>query len=318
MDSRTIGVAGLGLLGRGIAACLLGHGFQVIAFTRQAATHARARDYITRAIDELISRAGFPASLADDWPGRYTPVDALEAFGPCEFVIESVVEEAIPKQQVFDRIEAVVGPAVPIASNTSAMPISGLQRDRRHPERLLGMHWAEPAHATRFMELIRGEQTSQAAFDAAVALARATGKDPSIVEKDVPAFIVNRLGYAMYREACHILEQGIADVETIDRSCRNGMGLWAAVCGPLRWIDISGGPALYARTLAGVLPDLCNDSELPETFRKLREDDARGTANGRGFYQYTEQEAAAWEQRFLDYAWTVREVHNKYFPLDAP
>jgi 3-hydroxybutyryl-CoA dehydrogenase len=318
MNTRTIGVAGLGLLGRGIAACLLGHGFRVIAFTRQESTHAEARKYIGRAIDDLIQRAGFPASLAAEWADRYVPVRSVEPLAECEFLIESVLEDAAVKEELFDRLESLVRPDVPIASNTSALPISRLQQGRRHPERFLGMHWAEPAHATRFLELVRGEKTSDAAMQAAAALAKAIGKEPSLVLKDVPAFIVNRLGYAMYREAFHLLETGVADVETIDRSFRNAAGLWATMCGPFRWMDLTGGPALYAKAIAGVLPTLSNATDLPGSIEDLAASDARGITNGHGFYEYTEEEARRWEQLFREHAWRVRKLLDEYFPLGEP
>ena len=318
MSIETVGVAGLGLLGRGIAACFLSHGFRVVGFTRSESTHAEARRYIAQAIGELIEHADFPPRLADEWADRYTPVRSCETMGGCDLVIESVVEDAAAKREIFDQIEAVVRPEVPIASNTSALPISRLQADRQRPERFLGMHWAEPAHMTRFMELIRGGQTADEPFRAVAEMAGRIGKEPSLVQKDVPAFVVNRIGYAMYREACNILESGIADVETIDRSCRNALGLWATMCGPFRWIDLSGGPALYAGAIEGVLPSLSNTTELPDTLKRLRDDDARGIANGRGFYEYTEEEAAEWEALFLKHAWNVRKLVDEYFPIEPP
>jgi 3-hydroxybutyryl-CoA dehydrogenase len=155
MNLKTVGVVGLGLLGRGIAACLLGHGFRVVAYTRRQATHDEARAYIERAIRDLVQHAGFAPELIDAWPERYTPVDTIQAVADCGFVIESVAEDQTVKRQVFDEIEAAVGRGVPIASNTSSLPITCLQQGRKQPDRLLGMHWAEPAHATRFLELIR-------------------------------------------------------------------------------------------------------------------------------------------------------------------
>jgi 3-hydroxybutyryl-CoA dehydrogenase len=312
-----VGVAELGLLGRGIAACLLGHGFRVVAFTRKEATHREARNYIARAMEDLVRRAGFAEELSHRWVQRYEPVTSLEPLAGSDFVIESVVEDLPTKQKVFDQLEALVAADVPIASNTSALPISHLQRGRRHAERFLGMHWAEPAHATRFMELIRGEHTSDAAFNAAAQLAKAIGKEPCLVKKDVPAFIVNRVGYAMYREALNILEMGVADVETIDRSVRNALGLWATMCGPLRWMDLTGGPALYAKAIRDVLPTLSNATELPKTLQDLVDNDARGIANGRGFYEYTEEQVRQWEELFREHAWTVRELMNRYFPLEG-
>jgi 3-hydroxybutyryl-CoA dehydrogenase len=316
MTIRIVAVAGLGLLGRGIAACLLAHGFRVIGFTRTPATHENARDSIARAIRELIARAGFPAALADEWPQRYVPVDTCAELATCDFVIESIAEDPAAKSELFDRIEAAVRPEVPVASNTSALPISTLQRHRRHPERFVGMHWAEPAHVTRFMELIRGEQTSREALDTAAELARQIGKEPSVVQKELPGFIVNRIGYAMYREALHLLATGVADVETIDRSCRNALGMWATLCGPFRWIDLTGGPALYGRTQKRVWPTLSNAAKIPELLDRLIESDARGVANGRGFYDYTGDEARRWEELYREHAWRVRELMNEYFPSD--
>jgi 3-hydroxybutyryl-CoA dehydrogenase len=315
MNINTVGVAGLGLLGRGIAACLLAHGFKVIAFTLGDASHDGARVYVHRAIDDLIERAGFSPSLRESWPRNYVPVHTLDTFGPCDFVIESVIEDLAVKEQVFDELESVVRPEVPIASNTSSLPISHLQGHRRHPERFVGMHWAEPSHITRFIELIRGEQTGDAAFTGATQLALRLGKEPSLVQKDIPAFIVNRLGYAMYREAAHILEMGVADIETIDRSFRNACGLWATICGPFRWIDITGGPAIYGRVMQRILPSLANSTALPTVFQKMIDEDAKGTLDGHGFYSYTREEAEKWEALFLEHAWKVRELLNEYFPL---
>jgi 3-hydroxybutyryl-CoA dehydrogenase len=317
MQIQTVGVAGLGLLGRGIAACFLAHGFHVIGYTRRQVTHEEARRQIQTAIEDLIARAGYSETTRTQWPAHYLEVNSVTEFGACDFVIESVVEDLAVKQEIFDQIESVVRFDVPIASNTSALPITILQTGRRHPERFLGMHWAEPAHATRFLELIRGERTADASFEAAAGLASRIGKEPSLVQKDVPAFIVNRMAYAMYREALNILEMNIADIETIDRSFRNACGLWATMCGPFRWIDLTGGPVLYGKVLEGVLPSLCNSTELPETLKALMKMDARGIVNGHGFYRYTEDESRHWEDLFREHAWTVRELMNNYFPLEV-
>jgi len=320
-DLQTIGVAGLGLLGRGIAACCLAHGFHVIAFTRRRETHDAADRYIQQATQDLVNRAGFPPPLRDQWRSRYEPVTALDAFSPCAFVIETVLEDLEVKRRVFDELETTIDENTPIASNTSALPITCLQQGRQHPHRFVGMHWAEPAHATRFCELIRGEWTSDKTFQTAAALAKRLGKEPSLVRKDVPGFIVNRIGYAMYREAMHLVATGVADIETIDRSCRNALGLWATFCGPFRWMDLTGGAALYAKAMSGVLPSLCNATELPEFMRNHLErgepHDEKGTAGDRGFYPYAPGEREKWEHLFREHAWLVRKLHNQYYPTDT-
>jgi 3-hydroxybutyryl-CoA dehydrogenase len=318
MTLRTVGVAGLGIQGRDIAACLVGYGFRVIAFTRSQATHETARQYIEAGVAELVERMKLDPALAESWPGRYTPVDSCDRFGSCDFVIETVVEDMAAKQTIFDQIEAAVGERVTIASNTSAIPISQLQQTRKRPDRFVGMHWGEPAHVSRFLEVIRGQETSQAAVDAAMSLGWAIGKEPSLVQKDVPAFIANRLGYAIYREALNLLQMGVADVETIDRSFRNAIAFWATIGGPFREMDLTGGPTLYARVMEGVFPHLSNAAEVPPVMREYAADDARGVANGRGFYQYTEDEAKHWEKLFRENAWQVRESMDRNLPLEKP
>lgn len=306
---QTVGIAGLGLLGRGIAACLLSRGFHVVGFTREE-TRADARKHITHAISDLVTRGGFPQSLLDDWPGRYVEAKSVTEFAPCTFIIESIFEDLDAKLTLFEEIEAVVGPTVPIASNTSALPITTLQRGRRHPERFVGTHWAEPCHLTKFIEIIRGEQTNDATAEAAMELARSAGKDPCLVKKDVEGFIVNRLGYAMYREAFWLLENGVADVDTIDRSFKNAISVFANIAGPFRWMDLTGVPA-YAAVMKRLFPQLSNATEVPATMRELVEHGGKGISNGRGFYTYTPEEAARWERILIENVWKVRALQDE-------
>jgi 3-hydroxybutyryl-CoA dehydrogenase len=309
--TQTIGIAGLGFLGRGIAACLLTRGFHVIGFTPDRASLPGVRRYIQDAANETAEADPVMAPAAESWSERYTEAESLREFAACEFVVESVLEDLDVKRQVFRELEDVVGEDVPIGSNTSALPITLLQKGTRRPERFLGMHWAEPAYATRFLELVRGEQTGDAAFEKAVALGRQLGKDPSIVLKDVPGFIVNRLGYAMYREALNLLEMGIADVESIDKAFSNAFGLWATFCGPFRWIDITGGPVLYAKAMRGVLPTLSNAGEIPPVLAEMVRNDDRGVLNGRGFYRYPPEDKAYWEEFLHRRAWVLQGLQKQ-------
>lgn len=327
MNQETIGVVGLGLLGRGIAACFLSQGFHVIGFTPSEQEHQTAITRIAEMIAERESQDSVrlqPESMkctdgklsaTRHWETRYQPVTDLDRLAKCTFVVESVPEVLTTKCAVLDALENVLGSDVVIASNTSAIPISVLQQSRKYPLRMVGMHWAEPAHLTRFLELIRGDQTSPEAFEATQAMGRRLGKEPIACQKDVPGFIVNRIAYAMYREACHLIETGVADADSIDRSLRNSLGLWASVCGPLRWIDITGGPTLYARAMERVLPTLSNSAALPRVLSELAESGAAGIANGRGFYQYTADEAQLWQDRYHQQVIEVGRMQDREFPL---
>jgi 3-hydroxybutyryl-CoA dehydrogenase len=277
-----------------------------MAYARSAEEFESARQAIALAIDELIHRAGFHPSLRDTWKDIYTEAESVTWLSPCNFVIESIVEDAAAKGSLFAELEAVLAADTPIASNTSALPISLLQRNCRHPERVLGMHWAEPAHATRFLELIRGEATNDASLQAAFSLATRVGKDPCIVQQDIPGFIANRIGYAMYREACHLLQLGVGDTATIDRSFRNSVGLWAAICGPFQWIDLTGGPALYGKAMSGVLPTLSNEISVPQPLvEKMHQ---TGVRDGHGFYDYTPEAARLAEEQYREHVWRMRAL----------
>jgi 3-hydroxybutyryl-CoA dehydrogenase len=311
---QAVGVVGIGLLGRGIAACLLGRGCSVIAVARSADEHAAALPFIRQMIEELVERGGAAREVLATWRARLTQVTAFDALAGCDVVIESVFEDLAVKQAVFDEVERAVGEQTIIASNTSAIPITVLQQTRRHPQRFVGMHWAVPAHNTRFLEVIRGDLTSDDTVRRIDHLGRQLGKDPAICHKDIPGFIVNRIAYAMYREALNLVELGVADVETIDRSLRNTLGLWAASTGPFRWIDLTGGPALYARAMERILPTLRNDTTIPAPLAELVAQKAEGITNGRGFYNYTPAEIDQWQDRQRRHTLLVNDWLNQEFP----
>jgi 3-hydroxybutyryl-CoA dehydrogenase len=316
MDERAIGVAGLGLLGRGIVTSFLSHGFRVVALELSPDAQADARQYVKAGIQELVTRGGMDGSLLREWEGRYTVTTNVADFAPCAFVVESIFEDPQAKRALYDQLERTLAPAVPIASNTSALPISALQKDRAHPQRFIGMHWAMPCHLTRFLEVIRGEQTNDETVEAALALGRRAGKDPSLVRKDVEGFIVNRVAYATYREALWLLENGVADAETIDRSIRNARSVWANIAGPFRWMDMSG-LAGYAAVMEGLFPKLSCETGLPKVMRDLIDSGARGMANGRGFYEYTPEEVERWRKLLIENVWRVRELTNDLLNEDG-
>jgi 3-hydroxybutyryl-CoA dehydrogenase len=310
LHSTIIGLAGLGFLGRGIATCLLTRGFHVVAFDTVPGAEETLSTYIEIAAAEIAIFTGNADSLTG-WRQRYKHAQSPADLHECGLVIESITEDLTAKKALFELLEEHIGPAVPIASNTSSLPITLLQAGHKHPERFAGMHWSSPAYATRFLEIIRGEQTNTETVDLIVQIATELGKDPAVVRKDVPGFIANRVAYAMYREALHLLETGVGDAETIDRACRNSLGLWTALCGPFRWMDISGGPALYGKAMESIIPDLSNESQVPATMQRMQEDDNRGALNGRGFYNYAPGSAAEWQAALYEHAWKIEELRDE-------
>lgn len=304
------GVVGLGLMGTSIAASLLANGDQVIGIDRDLKKRRASGRHLLALLREMKRErllAGDPAVICK----RFAAFEDFAELSECGIVIESVFENLELKRQVIAQVEAVVTPKCLIGSNTSALPVTQLQRGSRHPERLLGIHWAEPAHITRFMEVICGDRTSPDAAQHVMRLARGWGKEPTLVQRDVRGFITNRIMYAMLREAFYLVENGYATPADVDRSVRNDYGYWMTLAGPFRFMDLTGIPA-YAAVMRDLWPDLSCATEVPPLMKNVVDSGALGIANAKGFYKYTEAEARRWEKRFLKFTYEIRALARKY------
>lgn len=315
-DPRPIGVIGLGLMGRGIVACLLAHGFSVVAYTRSASTRATSLPHIGRALRELARRGIVPARRVAAWKQRLTLVAQVSDLAPCGFVVESVTEDLALKRTIFAELDGCLAREAVIASNTSSIPITVLQSGTKHPERVIGMHWGEPAQLLRYLEIIPGGRTAKATLQRTKGLGVACGKEPTVLKEDVRGFLSNRMMYAMIREAFHLVESGIADIETVDRSFRNDIGWWALLAGPFRWMDLTGIPA-YAQVMEGLLPQLSAKTTVPKLMREKVAAGAKGITNAKGFYPYTRKTAHEWERRWVEFTYDMRRLADKYSTVQS-
>lgn len=307
---QRIGTVGLGLMGSSIATCILAAGHEVTSLVKAAAEAEPARNRILSFLTELHEEG-----LLHEAPRaaleRITITTDVGALAGHEVVIESITEDLEAKKAVYAALETVLLPTAIIGSNTSAIPVSVLQAGLRNPARLLGIHWAEPAHITRFMEVICGKDSDVVYAKKVVELAETWGKEPSLLRKDIRGFITNRIMYAMLREAFNLVENGYATVEDVDRSLRNDLGYWITFAGPFRFMDLTGIPA-YLTVMKDLFPDLDNRVTIPEMMEKLVASGARGVSNAQGFYPYTEQSAEAWEKAFIDFSYDIRKLAEKY------
>ena len=308
------GVVGMGLMGTSIAACLLAAGHRIYCIESDPIKLRSARRRLLKILKEA-ERQNFLKESASVLIGRVTVSESFAILAEVEVVIESTIESLPIKLKVIQQIEAAVGSNVLIGSNTSAIPVTDLQTGSLHPERILGLHWAEPANITRFMEIICGAQTSAASAKQAEKLARGWGKEPSVLRKDIRGFITNRIMYAMLREAFYLVDAGYASVADVDRSLRNDLGYWITFAGPFRFMDLTGIPA-YASVMKDLLPELNNATEVPRLMKKVSRSGARGVANARGFYRYTPAQAKRWEKLFVDFTYQIRELADR-FPEDV-
>src|SRR6476659_10187578 len=305
-----VGVVGLGLMGSSIATCILAAGHRVTSLTKDIDKYSEAGKRILNFLEQLREEGILkedPASVIQ----RLTITDDYSLFANHEVVIESIIENVDEKKKVFQQLENVLSPTAIIGSNTSAIPVTILQSGLKHPERLLGIHWGEPAHILRFLEVICGEQTNIQYAEKIVALAEEWGKEPSLVRRDIRGFITNRLMYSMMREAIYLVENGYATIEDIDRACRNDMGYWITFAGLFRFMDLTGIPA-YLNVMKDLFPELDNSTKAPHFIDELVTSGAKGVSNAHGFYSYTKESAEKWEKLFIKFTYEIRKLSEKY------
>lgn len=305
-----VGTVGLGLMGSSIATCLLAAGHPVTSVVKSMSEAVPARARILVNLEEMQEQ-GLLAVSPEEAISRLHITDALKDLAEMPVIIESVVEDPGEKMNIFRELEEHVKQDAVIGSNTSAIPVSILQSGMRHPERLLGIHWAEPAHITRFMEIICGDRTDIAYARRIQAMAMRWGKEPSVLQKDIRGFITNRIMYAMIREAFFLVENGYATYEDVDRSLRNDLGAWITFAGPFRFMDLTGIPA-YATVMEELFPELDNSTQVPASMKQLVDAGAKGTRNAHGFYSYTKESAEQWEACFNQFSYEISRLSGKY------
>lgn len=309
-----VAVIGLGLMGCGITTCLLMAGHRVVALAPIPADLEHAEDRIRGQFDKSLEE-GLVSKPADYYLKNLLITEDYQALAPCGLVIECIIENTEIKRTVYEKVESVITPDALLTSNTSAIPISILQGLTRHPERFFGLHWAEPCYTTRFLEVICGDKSDLKRGEDLYELSQQWGKEPTLVRKDIRGFITNRLMYAMYREACWLVENGYATVEDVDRACRNNAGYWMTLVGVFRWMDLTGVQA-YHTVMKDLLPTLNNSREIPKLIDDIVKAGGRGVSNAHGFHDYTPEEAELWEETFREFAYDIRRLALKY-PADV-
>jgi 3-hydroxybutyryl-CoA dehydrogenase len=318
MDIKTseipVAVVGLGLMGCSITTCFLMAGHPVIAVAPipDDLNHAekRIRHHLEKSYEEQLTK-----ELPELYLKNLVITEDYGKLKDCRLVVECTLENENIKKSVYEKIETVIDEEALLVSNTSAIPISILQRLTKHPERFFGLHWAEPSHTTRFLEIICGELSDIKKGEYLYALSHFWQKEPTLVRKDIRGFITNRLMYAMYREAFHLVENGYATIEDIDRACRNNAGYWMTLVGVFRWMDLTG-VAAYHNVMKDLFPTLSNQTTVPKLIDDIVKGGGRGVSNAHGFYEYTPEEAKLWEETYNDFSYEIRKLALKY-PADV-
>lgn len=282
---KTIGVLGAGTMGSGIAQVAAQAGHKVFLIDINDVAVQKAESSLKNVFSKLVEKGKISENEWKDVLTRITFSTKIEDFNSCEMVIEAIVENLEVKHKVFAQLETVVSSSCILASNTSSLSIASIGSVLKKSERIIGIHFFNPAPLMPLVEIIPSVQTSSETLNTVKTLIDSWKKIGCIC-KDTPGFIVNRVARPFYGEALRIYEEGIADFATIDWAMTHFGGFRM---GPFTLMDYIGNDVNYAVT-ESVFTSFYYDPRFKPSFTQKRHAEAGflGRKSGRGYYNYAE------------------------------
>ncbi|MEM6348218.1 MAG: 3-hydroxyacyl-CoA dehydrogenase NAD-binding domain-containing protein [Bacteroidota bacterium] len=280
-----MGVIGAGSMGSGIAQLASSHGHEVYLFDQSEESLDKARAKIRKILNRLVEKGKIEPSQADGTFNRIHPAFDYADLSDSKLVIEAVVERLDVKQKIFRKLEEFIPQDCILATNTSSLSVAAIAAACESPERVMGIHFFNPAPLMRLVEIVPALQTHPNAIQEAEEIIQSWGKTTVIV-KDTPGFIVNRVARPFYGEALRIYEEGLADVATIDWAMTEIGGFRM---GPFTLMDYIGNDVNYTVTET-VFTAFYFDPRYKPAFtqKRLSEAGYLGRKAGRGYYDYSE------------------------------
>ena len=284
-NTKIIGVVGAGTMGAGIAQVAAQNGHQVIIMDSSISTLEKAKSHHEKQVNRLVEKGVIEQDKRDQILGSISYTESIADMRSCGLIIEAIIEKLEIKHDVFRKLEEVVSNACILASNTSSLSIASIGSVLVNPERIIGIHFFNPAPLMPLVEVIPAVQTNSTTIETARTLIE-SWKKVVVVCKDTPGFIVNRVARPFYGEALRIYEEGIADFATIDWALTHFGGFRM---GPFTLMDYIGNDVNYTVTET-VFEAFYYDPRFRPSFTQKRHKEAGfyGRKSGRGFYQYSE------------------------------
>ena len=280
-----IAVIGAGAMGAGIAQVAAQAGHHVLLLDNRPGAAAQAINGIDRQLGKRVEKGKLDASARTATIDRLRAVEAIEALAECELVIEAIVENLEVKRALFGQLESICSEHCILASNTSSLSITCIAAQLKHPQRLLGLHFFNPAPVMALVEIVSGLGSDPALAQCLYDTARAWGKQP-VHTHSTPGFIVNRVARPFYAENLRLLQEGAADCPTLDALMRDAGGF---AMGAFELTDLIGHDINYAVTCSVFDAYYADTRFQPSLIQKELVDAGRlGRKSGQGFYCYGE------------------------------
>ncbi len=236
-----------------------------------------------------------------------TDIDS-ELIRKADLVIEAVFEDMQVKRETFAKLEARCRPDTIFCTNTSVMSPSEISRDLQYRSRFVGTHFWNPGHLIPLVEVVKSDATSDETAETVMSVLKAVGKEPVLCKKDVPGFIANRMQHALWREAISIVENGIADAETVDRAVRYSFGLRLPQLGPLTNSDMVGTELTW--NIHNYILQFLEVSHTPSPLlTQMKEEGKMGFKSGEGFMKWTPEEVEQQNAELNEYL--IRMLYGK-------
>jgi 3-hydroxybutyryl-CoA dehydrogenase len=285
-DISKVAVVGAGTMGAGMGMCFARAGYRVVLQDIEPRQLDGALKRIDSSHQVLVREGAITREEADRGRAGITVSQSLEeALEGAQFVLEAVPENLELKHRMFGRFEELCPKRTILASNTSGLSITSIASVCDNPERVAGMHWVNPPELVPLVEVISGQQTSEETADLVYGLGLKIGKMPVRIRRDVPGFGLNRLQFAVLREALHLVGNGIVSPRDVDRVMRFGLGFRYPWLGPLETADL-GGLDVFHSVASYLFNDLSDAKTPPDSFTDLIEQGKLGIKTGEGFYRY--------------------------------
>lgn len=318
-NPEKLSIAGSGIMGHSIALTAAWAGINVTVWGTDKKDLERAKSGVESKMNVLVDYELFDEHKKSEIQSAITFTDSLEdCISNATFIIEAIPENLELKQEFFKKLDEICDEETILASNTSGLSATEIAKHTKNPQRIVVTHFWLPAHLMPLVEVVRGDHTSDKTIDRTFSLLDKMNKKPILVKKDVLGQVGNRLQYAIFREAQHLLENDIASMEDIDKAIQYSLGRRFGITGPFMTMDM-GGLETNSSITSYLFRDLSDKKEVFPDMEELVEKGHYGQKTGKGYYEwsshFTAQKEHEREEELIN--WLKKDLRKSNIQADC-